>query len=70
MTRCAKSGWPVTGHSEVNSGAVNRARYSVLGCGFGAVSKIASSGEAGAALWCPSWLRVGLAFMRGLADLR
>ena len=25
MTRCAKSGWAVTGHSEVNSGCVKRA---------------------------------------------
>jgi len=38
----------VTGHNEVNSGAVKRARYTLSGCGFGTRSSTASSGDSGA----------------------
>ena len=50
----AKSGWPVTGHRLVNSGAVNRARYRVSASGFCYRSSTAVSGLVGAAVIWPS----------------
>ncbi len=61
MTRCAKSGWPVTGQSDVNSGAVKRARKSSPSCGFGTVSSIAFSGDAATSTARPSCRKDGRA---------
>ena len=55
MTMMPKSGWPVTGQIEVNSGKVKRATYFVSLCGLGTRSSTASSGEAGIATGRPSW---------------
>src|SRR5947209_8211817 len=54
MTRWAKSGCPVTGQREVNSGAVKRARYRTSGCGFATRSSSASSGDPGTFTCLPS----------------
>src|SRR5262249_48633002 len=56
---CAKSGWPVTAQSVVNSGAAKRTRNSARGSGLGTVSITALSGETGALVAWPSWVRCG-----------
>jgi hypothetical protein len=45
MTIWTKSGWPVIGHNEVNSGEVTR--QSVPGFGVGTMSSLAASDVAG-----------------------
>src|SRR5262245_31327673 len=56
MTRWAKSGCPVIGQMEVNSGTAKRTRNSVPRLPFGTRSRTASAGDAGSRAADPSWV--------------
>jgi hypothetical protein len=60
----AKSGWPVTGQSEVNSGQVKR---TIVGGPSvrekGTVSRTALSGDLGVSTFAPSWVRLSVMVM-------
>ena len=53
-----KSGCPVIGHNEVNSGILNRTKYGVLICELFTFSSIAFSGLIGILDILPSWRNV------------
>src|SRR4029450_7169967 len=68
MTKCAKSGWPVIGQRQVNSGQVKRATYGVSSCGFGTRSSSASLGDFGIGVLAPSCSSPGI--LRAIVLLR